>query len=82
MVGQSNYAQDRARDSETGTGGKLREGGTQGVQQEVDLTYKKCTNCGRDAEQIVNATEHRRAGWYCVPCEQFMLVATDEEAKL
>lgn len=60
---------------------ELHQGGTQGVQKQVDLEFMDCTICKQPAKEIIGAAAKVRQGWYCIPCENFMK-AYQRERKL
>jgi len=37
----------------------------------ADLGYIKCPKCGKQAQEVINAEQKVRKGWYCKHCKHF-----------
>jgi hypothetical protein len=81
MATQSNYAEDRQRDTEGASDNELHKRRIQSFPQEGSLRYLTC-NCGAWAEEIIYAAMGERTGWYCVDCSTFYEASEPHERKL
>ena len=41
------------------------------MNKEDEMSRIRCPKCSGEAEQIINAQENRRVGWWCKVCNHF-----------
>jgi len=41
------------------------------MKKDTDMSHIKCPACGKVAEEIINAEQKKRVGWWCSSCNHF-----------
>jgi uncharacterized Zn finger protein len=41
------------------------------MKQKTEMSYISCPKCAAKAEEIINAGENKRMGWWCRACDYF-----------
>lgn len=41
------------------------------MKKNTEMSHIKCPACGKGAEEIINAEEEKRVGWWCPACNHF-----------